>query len=467
MKAKFHFMNLGRRLRVQAIALLLAAPGFASTWGPVPPHLWALRDGGVRDAVVVERRTVLSNNQIETLCRIRILRDAGKAAADLPPFPPECHHIGVRVALPDGSSVEGEGPGAFEAAPPGAQGPRIRPRGLSADCIVDLRWQESAWRKHASPLPRRLGRFAEWRVGGPFPTLRETFELIEGFRWPCRVLPGRAGRPGTTQEAGYRIITFSDLPAFPGPVPDQPRFQVFELPRVLHERAAAGSDAFWKAVLTVPIPRLITRDRLARPSDRAMNTSRVFKDVDPSVKDSFVGFVHTGRAYRALSQELTADLPPAPQARARELARRLAPRVTPNREPVVEPEEREDMEEEDRIRSGPENLEEAVKAGRTTAKGMAILAFRLLRDAGLEPKLALLVDGRVRPFDYDAPIAWQFTDHLLGVDEPGHDTLWLDPSRLLAGGILPGLRGSEGLLVDTGTWEFRRFRLGPASGGGL
>jgi hypothetical protein len=194
-----------------------------------------------------------------------------------------------------------------------------------------------------------------------------------------------------------------------------------------------------------------------------MNTSRVFKDLDPSVRDSFVDFVRKGSAYRALARELLEGLPTAPQARAQALLRRLAARVVNSREATFDEDEneREDMEERDRIRTGPENIEEAARTGRTNAKGMQILCFQLLKEAGLRPSLALLANRQVRVFNYNAPIAWQFTDRLLGIEEPGKDTLWLDPARkhLPPGVVHPGLQGSEGLLVDTDGWTFRKFQM--------
>lgn len=465
--------------RVLPCLLLVAGwvQGLAAGWNPIPAETWAIREDaarGHRDAVVLEKRTIFSNNQIETVYRVRVFSEAGKRAAELVRFSRDCHHISGRTVYPDGRFIEYSQVRDFQpvAAAPAweeAAEPRIMPKGVTADCIVEVRWQESTWKKYSSPLPRRLGSFAEWELGGPYATLSETLELVEAFKWRTNLLPGRLLKPEVTLAGGYRIIRFTNLPAIETvpfslpPLVDRPRFQVFDLPKVLYERAVKGIDDFWKAVMIVPLPKLITRDRIGTGSDRTMNTSRVFKDLDPSVRDSFVGFVRKGSAYRALARELLEGLPTAPQARAQALLRRLAARVVNSREVTFEEDEneREDMEEQDRIRTGPENIEEAVRTGRTNAKGMQILCFQLLKEAGLRPSLALLVNRQVRLFNYNAPIAWQFTDRLLGVEEPGKDTLWLDPARkyLPPGVVHPGLQGAEGLLVDTDAWTFRKFQL--------
>ena len=429
------------------------------------PELWSLREDrakGQTGAVVLEKRTIFSNLQIETVLRVRIFNEAGRDAARVPSFSPDCHHLDGRISYPDGRSVACVTPADFVAVPAAAEDEtrRVLPKGVTGDCLLELRWQESSWRLYSSPLPRRLGSFGEWPIGGPFATLSETIELVEGFKWRTHLLPGRFGPPQVSQKGGYRILTFSNLPATapgPGVDPVLPRFQVFDLPKLLFERAAKSMDEFWKAVLTVPIPLLITRDRHAFGSDGSQNASRVFKDFSPSVQDSFVNFVSRGGAYKALSSELRAGLPELPQARALELLRRLQGRVLNSRAVTFEEPERADLEEQDRVRNGPENLEAAARTGRTNGKGMQILCFQLLKEAGLQPSLALLARPWVRRFDYQAPIAWQFTDILLGIAEPGHEPLWLDPAH--GAGVSPELQGAEGLLVDTGTWAFQRFHL--------
>lgn len=453
----------------------LGLPGLGSEWKPIPPEVWSIREDaakGYRDAVVLEKRTIFANNLIETIFRVRVFSEAGMRAAELARFSRDCHHISGRTVYPDGRVIEYDriqdfAPVAAGGGPEEESEPRVLPKGVTADCIVEVRWQESTWKKYSSPLPRRLGSFAEWELGGPYATLSETLELVEAFKWRTNLLPGRFGRPELAQADGYRIIRYRNLPAIEAPpfslppLLERPRFQVFDLPKVLYDRAVKGIDEFWKGAMIVPIPKLITRDRIGTGSDRTMNTSRVFKDLGPSVKDSFVDFVRKGSAYTTMAKELLAGLPEPPQARARELLRRLATKVTNSREVLFEEEEREDMEEQDRIRTGPENIEEVVKARRTDSKGMQILCFQLLKDAGLRPKLALLANRQVRLFNYNAPIAWQFTDRLLGIEEPGQSTLWLDPARTLLppGVIHPDLQGTDGLIVDTDSWVCQPFRM--------
>lgn len=464
--------------RLKSIGLLLmgfalSAGGADSGWKPLDKNVWlmqAIPAKGIRDAVVLEKRTIFSNNSIETVLQVRILSEAGRRAVELPRFSPDCHHISGRTSYPDGRSIEYDRAKDFSTVPSSRgedETARVMPKGVTADCVVEVRWQESTWKKYSAGLPRRLGSFGEWELGGAFATLSESVEVVDGFKWRTHLNPGQSHKPESYQAGSYRVIRFQNLPAYEAapfclpPLVDRPRFQVFDLPKVYFERAAQGMDAFWKAAMIVPIPKIITRDRIGTGSDRTMNTSRVFKDLDPSVKDSFVDFVRKGAAYKDLAKVVLADLPSAPQARGQVLLARLQERMSCGRDRAFDEEEREDMEEIDRIRTGPENLEDAVKAKRITEKGMQILCFNLLRDAGLKPKLALLANRQERLFNHQAPIAWQFTDRLLGIDEPGKSTLWLDPVRrnLAPGEVHPDLQGGEGLLVDTDTWEPLRFQM--------
>jgi len=458
MQRKLHYAFCPLLARTLVLA---GAPCLA--WQPIPPEAWALRER-YRDAVVMEKRTVFTNSVIETVCRIRVLSEAGRRSAEFPRFSPDCHHVEGRTVQSDGRVTELRGPGDFLPAPgrPGF----VLPRNVTPDCIVEVRWQESTWRKYSAALPRRLGSLGEWELGGPFPTLTETLEVADGFKWRTHLAQG-GFRPELAQAGGFRLITFKGIPAIEAPpfslppMVDRPRFQVFDLPKVLFERASRSIDAFWKAVMIVPIPRLITRDRIGSGSDRTMNTSRVSSDLDPSVKDRFQDFVHRGSACQALSRELLEGLPSPPQERARTLLARLVARIACDPGLTFDRDEREDTEEVDRVRTGPENLEDAARTRRTDARGMQVLLYQLLKDAGLKPDLALLADRRVRNFNYDAPIAWQFTDTLIGIEEAGRPTLWLDPTRkaLPPGTIAPGLQGAEGLRVDTLTWGFRPFRM--------
>lgn len=455
-------------------SLAFLVPCSGATWEPLKSDVWIMQDAplkGTQDAVVLEKRTIFSNNLIETVLRVRVLSEAGRRAVELPRFSADCHHISGRTSYPDGRSVEYDQVQDFKPVVSSKRSEdepsRVIPKGVTANCVVEVRWQESTWKKYSAALPRRMGSFAEWELGGPFVTLKESLEVVEGFKWRTFLNPGQFQKPAITQEGAYRVIRFQNLPAFKtppfclAPLVDRPRFQVFDLPRVYFERAAQSIDEFWKAVMIVPIPKIITRDRIGKGSDRTMNTSRIFQDLDPSVKDSFVDFVRKGSAYRDFAKTVLVDLPTSPQARGQQLLTKLFERMSSGRDRAFEPEEREDMDEIDRIRTGPENLEDAVKARRTTEKGMLILCFQLLREAGLKPKLALLVNRQERFFNYQAPIAWQFTDGLLGLEEPGKATLWLDPVRrhLALGEIHPDLQGGEGLLVDTDTWQPQRFQM--------
>lgn len=458
MQQKLHSLPF---LFLPLVLALAGAPG--SAWLPVPPEVWALRERH-RGAVVLEKRTIFTNSVIETVCRVRVLSEAGLRAVAFPRFSRDCHHVEGRTVQPDGRVTELRGPGDFLPAP-GRPG-YVLPRDVTKDCVVEVRWQESTWRKYSAALPRRLGSLGEWELGGPFPTLTETLEVAEGFKWRTHLAPG-GSRPELTQAGGFRIIAFKGIPAIEAPpfslppMVDRPRFQVFDLPKVLFERASRSIDDFWKAVMIVPIPILITRDRIGTGSDRTMNTSRVFPDLAPSVKDRFQDFVHRGGAYQALSRALLEGLPPAPQDRARALLARLLERIECDPDLAFDRDEREDAEEVDRVRTGPENLEEASRVRRASARGMQVLFYQLLKDAGLKADLALLADRRVRQFNYNAPIAWQFTDTLLGIEEAGRSTLWLDPTRkaLPPGTVAPGLQGAEGLRVDTLTWGFRPFQM--------
>ena len=86
----------------------LALGARASEWAPIGPEIWAIKEDsakGIKDAVVIENRTIFNNTYMERILRVRILSEAGRKAVQLPDFSEACHDFNGRTVYPDGRMV--------------------------------------------------------------------------------------------------------------------------------------------------------------------------------------------------------------------------------------------------------------------------------------------------------------------------------------------------------------------------
>jgi hypothetical protein len=438
----------GVPMRRVLIAALLAVPALlqAGGWPQIPQEVWAIKEDpakGIKGAVVLEDRMTFRNVMVEYVYRVRILNEGGKSAAEFEDFSDKAYDIEGRTVYPDGKEVVFNQRKDFQTKTAVKSGgfeikhTILLPPGLSADCVVEIRWKESASskpkRRWIDPIPERLGMSHEWRLAHPFFTKELVVELPVSFPWAYQVFPSRSFRPEMSEEGGYRRFTLKDLPAvedLPYSLPstrDVVRFVVYFQPFELRPFAIKGPEVYWKQA-----------------------SESLFRNV-------FTSWVKKGSKYEALKQELSSGLPADPQDQARVLLQHLQSRIRNSSWPTFEEVGRQSQEEyEEGVHT--EDLEAIASSGVTNSNGMVVLYFNLLKDRGLEPKIALAADRDLRLFRMECLDFFQFNREMMVVEEPGRAALWLDPTLRFSepGLVLPSFQGTAGLVLDPKDWSVSR-----------
>ena len=414
-------------------------------WAPIPAEVWALKEDpakGIKGAVILEQRLILRRFQIEQLVRIRVLSESGRAAADLADFGEAAHSFEGRTIYPDGQEVRFNQRKDFKSRTVASVGNSdikrtlMVPPGVTPNCVVEVRWLESADREAASPLPKRLGRAAEWMLGGEWAIQCAAVEILTSFPWAYTLYPGPVHSPTVKEAGGYKVFTFTSLPAY--------------------------QEAPYSLQVNRPIPRLAVYYQPERLFSYSRTTPQEYWDAVARLllKSWYVEDVRTGGPFKALAQELTTGLVGGPQAEAREILRRLDSRIKNRRrlthQAAAAVGKAPDYPED-------ENLGATVKMGSASSSGMGLLLFHLLKTHGIQPKLGLVADRDVRVVTAGGKNPFQFTHHLIGVDEPGRSTLWLDSSLRFAppGTMHPDYQGTLMMVVDTQAWTTKFETLPP------
>lgn len=417
----------------------------AGTWAPIPAEVWAMKedaDKGIKGAVILERRMIFRTVQIEYLVRIRILGESGRKAAELAEFGDDAHSFEGRTVYPDGKVVPFNNRKDFTEGTAVSVGNTdikrtvMIPPGVTSNCLVEVRWKESSNQRGRSPLPKRMGSSWEWVLGDAYPTELNVVEIPGSFPWAYSLVPGPVHQPEVKEQGGFKIFAFRNLPAFEeSPYSLQatrpaPRLAIFNQPDLLLSHVRGTPQAYWDAA------------------------SRIF------VRNWFDGEIQIGKVFKAFAQELTSGLSGSAQTRARELLLRLDTRIK-NRGHLTFEENRA-LEKRDAYPED-EDLDALVKDGAASASGMRVLYFQLLKAAGIQPKIALVADRDIRLAKASSMNLFQFTHELIGVEEAGQKTIWLDPTKRFApaGMIHPDFQGTQAMVVDSATWTCVFMNLPP------
>lgn len=421
---------------VLALSLSACALALSAGWDPIPEEVWAMKEDpahGIKGAVVLEERLTFHGTGIGHLLRYRILSERGKAVAEMPGFLPEASGIEGRTVQRDGSIVTFDKKKDFsEKTVRLGQTERevkvVLPPGLTADCVVELRWTDLAQGSRDHQIPDSLGNFAEWRFGGPFPIRKLVVEFTPFFHWSANVSAGSGTFPQVTQNARSSVYTFTDVPAREAnpfsldAVSGKPAVRVFFQPDRLLGYARGKSGDYWKAA------------------------AELF------IKPNYTSRLKKGEAYKAVSRELLAGLPADPAQAADLLCRRLDRRIINQTWATLE--ERGSLKKGEKFDNF--DLEEACVRGRALARGMAILYFSLATEAGLHPRLGMVRDRHYSLFRYGDPDLWQTNELIVGIPVKDHKTFWVEPSLRFAtpGLISPSYQGADALVMDTGQEEW-------------
>jgi len=425
---------------------MLVVPALAADWPPLSPEIWAMKEDpvkGVKDAVILENRTLLKNTFLERIIRVRILSEAGRKAVELDAFSDACYDFSGRTVYPDGKVLKFDKRQDFkkESTELGDYSRKrtvVIPPGVTGNCVVELRWLESTAEVYGgrNPLPARLGYDALFFFGGAYQTLLETVEVPIPFAWNYVPISGRTQKLEVTDRSGFRVMSARNIPALEQPpfsLPvslDRPVLSVFFQPEVTVRRVKEGQKEYWDAV-----GRLVW-------------------------KEDFESDIRKGRHYETLRARVFQGIPSnEPQVLASKLLSALEKEIV-NVDHLTH-EERSKWPKDQKTPPSKE-LGEICEVKASSGWGMVVLLYHLLKDAGLRPKVAFLADRDVRLFRPGMFNPWQAMHAVVVVEEQGKGMLYLDPSmRFAAPGLLhPDFQGVQGLLLDPkADWAAQPFTV--------
>ncbi len=419
-------------------------PGFEA----IPPAAWQvkLQDTEGTGALVLERRIELNDQRFEFFYRIRILSEAGKTATSVLHLPTTAQELWGRTVTKEGQEfVFTDAKDLFTKTLLVAQGMKaetnvVVPPGVTTDCVVEIHWVEP------QPAPDENGGQLGWRdsrswpLALAYPIQHQLITLPERFSYAWN-LKGRGLVAEPTAEKGKRRFTCSKIAALPE-VPytleatrNIPRLTLHDVPVDLREAAMSDAPQFWQAAGT-----------------------RYFK---PFFRQ---GIESTSR-FRSFAATLLKELPKEPQRAASELAMRLEANIQNTDQLTYQEAARLSKEATHEVHHY-RNLDESVRRGRTDHLGMIFLYLQLLQEVKLKSKVLLVADRDVRLLDPQVRSLGQHTNLLLGVEEEGKDTMWVDLGmRYAPPGLLnPDYQGTQGIAYDTSTWvpEFLSLPVQPA-----
>jgi hypothetical protein len=426
------------------LLVALAAPLAlrAEDWPPLPPGVWEEKEDpvrGVKGAVVLEARIRFDRTGVEYTTRILVLNESGRSAAEFSAFPSTVKGFRGRTLQPDGRVLEYNSTKDFQKKTTLSRGEtradvvKLVAPGLSGHCIVDIHWRVP----HDFAADADTGGASlRWRLIHAFPTRRLSVEIPMNLplSWNLEQFTGQ--QAVVTEKSGYRNLVWTNLPgeeeipyALTAARP-APAVTLYQVPEILEIPARQGAAQFWDAY------------------------------AEHGVKPLFELDITKGGDYRAFSAELRTNLPEQPQAKAVELLGRLEARIRnlsattfAEREALGKKALEESIEARD--------LKAAIRRQGTTATGMLVLFYHLLKDAGVTPGIVKVTDRDDRIFNFQMRDYRQFHDMFLGIPEEGKPTLYLDPGLRFAqpGLVLPYFQGVPALEVDPRTWKSKAVTM--------
>lgn len=431
---------------------LVSLPVLAQKWPAIPKDVWDMRNNPewvAHGAVILERKLDFQSFYLEQTLRVRILSQAGVAAAEITDMPPLVLFLDGQVTFPDGrvqpiSKREDFLVRKVVSSADGSVNEGVLiPPGITSDCVLEVRWREATARGRANQLhkalldlgnlPERCGDFWFWTLAGAFPTQTCVVQTGKDVSWPMTLL----GAQGFPMEQGSNSMgstfTFRNLPALPAapyssevnrPSPKVVLYRPIETMRYLD--AKVPSSTYWQ------------------------------KAVDFYFKNWLEKLVNKSEGYKTFSRDVRKDLTGGPQDRARAIAERIAKRVINldqllfNEKPIFGARNEQDA-------MGISNLEYMARTGYADQTGLVKLLFHVLADEGLQPKVALVADKLRWNANPEVRTPFQFSHTLLGVEEPGQPPLWLDPAGRMVpvGQVPPNYQGTRAVVIDSGTWQVR------------
>lgn len=427
-----------------ALLVLAALPAVArgEDWPPLPADTWTLKEDpakGLKGAVVLEERIRVERFGVTYFYRVRVLSEAGKAAAEFNAFPSGVTNLQGRTVYPDGkvlpynTSKDFQRKTAIALGDTKAERVKVVPPGVTADCVVDLKW--TVPQNFVDPGFSSFQPSQRWRLINPYLTRKLVFELPSQFplSWNLEQYPGQEAV--ASEKSGFKVFTWTDLAAeedVPYTLTQSrraPAVSLYDTPDSLRFAASQGPAEFWNAY---------ARDWL---------------------KLYFEDGIGKGGDYRDFLKSISEGLPATPQALAVELVTRLDARL--QNYGALSFEERAALGKKAEESIDPRDLKGTVRRKGTTPIGMTLLLHHLLKDLGQKPRLLMVVDRDARLFNYQMKDHQQFSDILIGVPEEGKPLLIVDPGLRYGtpGLVLPDYQGVPALEVDATAWTARAVSI--------
>lgn len=413
-----------------AAIMILSTVLRAHDWAPIPASTWAIKEdskAGIQGALILDESSRYGINDSEFGLRILVLSEAGKAAVQLDPFPSNIIELDGRTVYPDGRVVEFSKVKDFteqmvESSRYSSKQKVVIPPGITAHCILDLHWRTNGsylvWTKQFTRAILR-----------DYPIQHLELKLSKMSPMGSVLLVPSAMKPDVSEDSGYRIYDFKNLPAMVSApytrwgLRSWPCLLCFLQPRMLNSYLDQKPEVYWN------------------------------KAVEYYLKPYYEG-IDAGGAYKSFSAEVLKDLPQDPFQKAGLILVRLNERIL-NTTWMTAAERAARTKHMDGQLIHAQDLAESVKRGWTNGQGMYNLAFQLFKDAGLHPRLMLVTDRDKWSLRYSLKDYYQFDDVLVGISSAdGKSVAWLDPAkRFLPLGIVdPSYQGVMGLEVDTNSW---------------
>ena len=407
-------------------------------WVPVPPATWEIREDaktGIQGAVILDESARYGINDSEFTLRVLILSEAGKAAVQFDPFPSSLDKLEGRTVYPDGHVVEFSKTKDFaeqtvDSNRFSSKQKVLVPPGITAHCILDLHWNIRGTYLWGTRFTRSIQR--------AYPISNLILKLSKMSPMGSVLLVPANMRPVVTEDAGYRIYTFKSLPAMEDlpysrwGLRTWPRLMCFRQPRSLYEYLDKTPEAYWNRAVEV----------LVKPGFSNLESGRYFKD---------------------LEKEILENLPEDPLKKSATILERLNGEIR-NLGWMTSAERAARTKDQDDEYIHALDLNEGAKRRWTNRDGMHFLAYQLLKDANLHPKLMMVTDRDSSSFRYSLMDFYQTDGILIGVPSAdGKSVGWLDPSnRFLPMGVVdPSFQGVWGLEIDTDAWTAKPMVMPP------
>lgn len=424
-----------------AALLLLARPLAAGGWPEIPASVWQMKatdPGNELGAVFLDDEVRLGQYDTEYRFRIRIMSEAGKGAAQFPPFPSNVGTLEGRTVYPDGraitfDSIKDFASQTLKAHREEAQTTMLIPPGLTTDCVVDLRWTlRDGVLGHIDPFGRYVGSFSlNLVIPRDFPILRKVIKVWTSTAMGTTLDGFGSHHPVIATEGDYRAYTFDHVPAYediPYSLPivrERPVLSLYWMPSRIMSQTPAVPAVFWNYW------------------------------VQSWMKDWLGSDVVTGSTYRAYLKKLReSNFPQDPVQKALAVLSEVRKDVI-NVDFLTGAQARSRSKHDDKEGIHTYDLDQSLSRGWTSSEGILRLVFRLYMDLDLNPRLVTVVDRSKGMFHKEVPSIFQFTDYLIQVPTADRKGLaWLSPSyTLLPSGVIPeAYQGTPCLVVDPFTW---------------